>query len=126
MNNHKVKCANFEISNDKSFTLIAGPCQLENEVHAIKVSTELKKITSRTLTVYSHAHFGPWARTLAKDCALATGRWPISMKPKSIMLATIQQQFCSYNMHERNIARGTVKNALALEIERFLMSLQRR
>ena len=46
MNNLKVKCANFEISNDKSFTLIAGPCQLENEVHAIKISTELKKITS--------------------------------------------------------------------------------
>ena len=46
MNNHKVKCANFEISNDKPFTLIAGPCQLENEAHAIKISTELKKITS--------------------------------------------------------------------------------
>ena len=46
MNYLKVKCANFEISNDKSFTLIAGPCQLENEVHAIKISTELKKITS--------------------------------------------------------------------------------
>ena len=46
MTNHNVKCANFEISNDKPFTLIAGPCQLENEVHAIKVSTELKKITS--------------------------------------------------------------------------------
>ena len=46
MINHKVKCANFEISNDNSFTLIAGPCQLENETHAIKISTELKKITS--------------------------------------------------------------------------------
>ena len=46
MNNHKVKCANFEISNDKPFTLIAGPCQLENEEHAIKISTELKKITN--------------------------------------------------------------------------------
>ena len=46
MTNHKVKCANFEISIDKPFTLIAGPCQLENEAHAIKVSTELKKITS--------------------------------------------------------------------------------
>ena len=46
MTNHKVKCKNFEISNDKPFTLIAGPCQLENEKHAIKVSTELKKITS--------------------------------------------------------------------------------
>jgi 2-dehydro-3-deoxyphosphooctonate aldolase (KDO 8-P synthase) len=46
MKNHKVKCANFEISNDEPFTLIAGPCQLENEEHAIKISTELKKITS--------------------------------------------------------------------------------
>ena len=46
MVNHKVKCANFEIGNDKPFTLIAGPCQLENEEHAIKISTELKKITS--------------------------------------------------------------------------------
>jgi 2-dehydro-3-deoxyphosphooctonate aldolase (KDO 8-P synthase) len=46
MTNHKVKCSNFEIANDNPFTLIAGPCQLENEGHALKISTELKKITS--------------------------------------------------------------------------------
>ena len=46
MINLKVKCSNFEIANDKPFTLIAGPCQLESEEHAIKISTELKKITS--------------------------------------------------------------------------------
>ena len=46
MTNHKVKCANFEIANNNPFTLIAGPCQLESESHAIKISTELKKITS--------------------------------------------------------------------------------
>ena len=46
MINHKIKCANFEIANNKPFTLIAGPCQLENEEHAIKISTELKKITN--------------------------------------------------------------------------------
>ena len=46
MVNHKVKCSNFEIANDRPFTLIAGPCQLENEVHALKISSELKKITS--------------------------------------------------------------------------------
>ena len=45
MTNHKVKCSNFEIANNKPFTLIAGPCQLENEEHAIKISSELKKIT---------------------------------------------------------------------------------
>ena len=46
MTNYKVKCSNFEISNDKPFTLIAGPCQLENEAHALKMSSELKKITN--------------------------------------------------------------------------------
>ena len=46
MTNHKVKCSNFVIANDKPFTLIAGPCQLENEEHALKISSELKKITN--------------------------------------------------------------------------------
>ena len=46
MTNHKVKCANFEIANNHPFTLIAGPCQLESEQHALDISQELKKITS--------------------------------------------------------------------------------
>ncbi len=46
MTNHKVKCSNFEIANNKPFTLIAGPCQLESEEHALKISSELKKITT--------------------------------------------------------------------------------
>ena len=46
MTNHKIKCNKFEIGNDKPFTLIAGPCQLESENHALKISNELKKITS--------------------------------------------------------------------------------
>ncbi len=46
MINHQVKCSNFEIANNKPFTLIAGPCQLENEEHALKISSELKKITN--------------------------------------------------------------------------------
>tara|TARA_B100000963_G_C22490092_1_gene608859 strand:- start:137 stop:961 length:825 start_codon:yes stop_codon:yes gene_type:complete len=46
MKNHKIRCSNFEIANDKQFTLIAGPCQLESEQHAIKISSELKDMTS--------------------------------------------------------------------------------
>ena len=46
MNSYKIKCGNFEIANNKQFTLIAGPCQMENESHAIQISTELKKITT--------------------------------------------------------------------------------
>tara|TARA_B100000795_G_scaffold28277_1_gene18721 strand:+ start:198 stop:1022 length:825 start_codon:yes stop_codon:yes gene_type:complete len=46
MINYKVKCADFDIANDQPFTLIAGPCQLESEQHALDISKELKQITS--------------------------------------------------------------------------------
>jgi len=42
-----VKCGKLEISNNKPFTLIAGPCQLENEKHAIDVAKTLKDITQK-------------------------------------------------------------------------------
>ena len=42
-----VKCGKLNISNTGPFTLIAGPCQLENEKHALDVASELKKITDK-------------------------------------------------------------------------------
>ena len=42
-----VKCGNLNISNKGPFTLIAGPCQLENEKHALTIANELKKITTK-------------------------------------------------------------------------------
>ena len=42
-----VKCGKLRISNSSPFTLIAGPCQLENEKHALDVSTKLKEITQK-------------------------------------------------------------------------------
>ena len=47
MENKLVKCGKLNISNTNPFTLIAGPCQLENEKHALDVATELKKITEK-------------------------------------------------------------------------------
>ena len=47
MNNFKVKCGNIEISNNDKFCLIAGPCQLETEQHAIDMSSKIKEITSK-------------------------------------------------------------------------------
>ena len=47
MENRLVKCGKLSISNASPFTLIAGPCQLENEKHALDVATELKKITEK-------------------------------------------------------------------------------
>ena len=47
MENKTVRCGKLNISNDSPFTLIAGPCQLENEKHALEVASELKKITEK-------------------------------------------------------------------------------
>tara|TARA_Y100000590_G_scaffold177726_1_gene202900 strand:+ start:244 stop:1080 length:837 start_codon:yes stop_codon:yes gene_type:complete len=47
MENKLVKCGKLTISNKSPFTLIAGPCQLENEQHALQVATELKNITEK-------------------------------------------------------------------------------
>jgi len=46
MQNKIVKCGKLNISNSNKFTLIAGPCQLENEEHAIEVAEKLKEITN--------------------------------------------------------------------------------
>jgi len=45
--NKIVKCNKINISNSKQFTLIAGPCQLENEKHALDVANKLKEITKK-------------------------------------------------------------------------------
>ena len=47
MENKLVKCGKLTISNKSPFTLIAGPCQLENEKHALDVANQLKKITDK-------------------------------------------------------------------------------
>ena len=47
MENKLVKCGKLNISNSSPFTLIAGPCQLENEKHAMSVAEKLKEITEK-------------------------------------------------------------------------------
>jgi len=47
MENKIIKCGNLNISNKNPFTLIAGPCQLESEKHAISVAEKLKEITEK-------------------------------------------------------------------------------
>ena len=47
MANKLIKCGKLSISNTGPFILIAGPCQLESEKHALDVATELKKITEK-------------------------------------------------------------------------------
>ena len=41
---HSIKINNFEISNVKPFTLIAGPCVIENREHAIKMAKYINEI----------------------------------------------------------------------------------
>ena len=47
MQNRIVNCNGIEISNSKKIALIAGPCQLESEQHAMDMSGKIKEITSK-------------------------------------------------------------------------------
>ena len=51
MENKLVKCVNLNISNKSPFTLIAGPCQLENEKHALEVREALGGIKGPLMKV---------------------------------------------------------------------------
>ena len=44
MSSIKVNCNNIEISNDNKICIIAGPCQLETEQHAMDMAGKLKKL----------------------------------------------------------------------------------
>jgi 2-dehydro-3-deoxyphosphooctonate aldolase (KDO 8-P synthase) len=47
MNNIKVNCQKIEISNNNKICIIAGPCQLETEQHALDMAGNIKDITSK-------------------------------------------------------------------------------
>ena len=47
MKNIKVNCKNIEISNNNKICVIAGPCQLETEQHAMDMAGQIKEITSK-------------------------------------------------------------------------------
>ncbi len=47
MKNKEVKCNGFKISNNDKISLIAGPCQLETEQHAMDMAGKIKEIASK-------------------------------------------------------------------------------
>ena len=47
MSSITINCNNIEISNDNKICIIAGPCQLETEQHAMDMSGKIKEITSK-------------------------------------------------------------------------------
>ena len=47
MSSIKVNCGNTEISNDNKICIIAGPCQLETEQHAMDMAGKIQEITKK-------------------------------------------------------------------------------
>ena len=47
MTSIKVNCNKLEISNDNKICVIAGPCQLETEQHAIDMAGKVQEITKK-------------------------------------------------------------------------------
>ena len=47
MKNKEVNCNGIKISNNNKITLIAGPCQLESEQHAMDMAGKIREISSK-------------------------------------------------------------------------------
>ena len=47
MSSKIVNCENIEISNDNKICIIAGPCQLETEQHAMDMAGKIQEITKK-------------------------------------------------------------------------------
>ena len=47
MSNVKVNCGKLEISNENKVCIIAGPCQLETEQHAMDMAGKIQEITNK-------------------------------------------------------------------------------
>ena len=47
MSSIKVNCGNIEISNENKICIIAGPCQLETEQHAMDMAGKIQEITKK-------------------------------------------------------------------------------
>ena len=47
MSNIKVNCGKIEIANNNKICIIAGPCQLETEQHAIDMAGKIQEITKK-------------------------------------------------------------------------------
>ena len=47
MSNFKIKCGKIEISNENKICIIAGPCQLETEQHAMDMAGKIQEITKK-------------------------------------------------------------------------------
>ena len=59
MENRIVKCQDLNISNSNKISLIAGPCQLETEQHALDMAGEIKNITDTVSYTHLRAHETP-------------------------------------------------------------------
>ena len=51
MKNITVNCENIEISNNNKICLIAGPCQLETEQHAMDMAGKIKELANTNAPV---------------------------------------------------------------------------
>ena len=47
MKNLTINCNDIQISNDKKICLIAGPCQLETEQHALDMAGKIREIAKK-------------------------------------------------------------------------------
>ncbi len=68
MKANKVTVNNISIANNLPFTLVAGPCQIENLDHALFIAEGIKKITDKlNISFIYKSSFDKANRTLCKS-----------------------------------------------------------
>ena len=86
MQNKIVNCNGFEISNNKKICLIAGPCQLETEQHAMDMVGKIKEITTKYNIALIYKTFDKANRTSLKGKRWIRKSFPFLIKLKKKLI----------------------------------------
>ena len=91
-----IKINNFEISNDNPFTLIVGPCVIENRDHALTMAENIKNICEETNTNFFTSTFSAF-NMISSKFSLNEGWVKLhAMSMNSAIFIFYQLQYSNY------------------------------
>ena len=113
-----IKIRNIEISNDKPFTLIAGPCQMESRDHAMMMCEKLTELTSRLGIPFIYKTSFDKANRTSLDATRGMG-----LENAMDVFDELRKTFgavCLTDIHEREQCAVVAKHVDVLQIPAFL------
>jgi 2-dehydro-3-deoxyphosphooctonate aldolase (KDO 8-P synthase) len=113
-----VRVGDLAIANDRAFVLIAGPCQIESEAHALEVAGALREMArAASVPLIYKSSFDKANRTSA------TAARGVGMAKGLAILAAIRERFgipVLTDIHEREQCKPAAEAVDVLQIPAFL------